>query len=139
MIKDKVEIIVQTLIDATKNSQLEWVEKGPQSKRDYHREFVATAEDGTKYETEVKFILNNNSWSLESGPSIWVRSNKLPNGTFYIYGGEFQSCRTLRDAIKTKYCSDMSPSEQIIEDALEDITKGISLSTLRDNKLNKIL
>lgn len=38
-----------------------------------------------------------------------------------------------------KYCQDMKPSEKIVEDALEGIAKGISLSTYRDNKLNKIL
>ena len=33
----------------------------------------------------------------------------------------------------------MKPSEKIVEDALEGIAKGISLSTYRDNNLNKIL
>ena len=33
----------------------------------------------------------------------------------------------------------MKPSEKIVEDALDNIAKGISLSTHRDNKLNKIL
>ena len=38
-----------------------------------------------------------------------------------------------------KYCQDMKPSEKIVEDALDVIAKGISLSTYRDNKIKKIL
>ncbi len=33
----------------------------------------------------------------------------------------------------------MNPSSQDVEDALDSIAKGISLSEYRDNKLNKIL
>jgi hypothetical protein len=44
-----------------------------------------------------------------------------------------------RKVIMDKYCQDMKPSEKVVEDALDGIAKGISISTYRDNKLNKIL
>lgn len=143
MINDKVIMIVENLIQSTKNRELEWIDKGSVDKRSYHREYYAIAEDGTKYEAEVKFTLSNSgTWVLESAPSIWVRSEKLPNGLYYIYGGNNDVKDIIvefRKLIMDKYCKDMKPSEKVVEDALDGIAKGISISTYRDNKLNKIL
>jgi hypothetical protein len=143
MINDKVIMIVENLIQSTKNGELDWTDKGNPDKRSYHREYSAVAEDGTKYESEVKYTLSNSgTWVLESSPSIWVRNEKLPNGVYYIYGGNNDVKDIIvefRKVIMDKYCKDMKPSEKIVEDALENIAKGISLSTYRDNKINKVL
>jgi len=142
MINDKVKMIIENLTLSTKNGELDWIDKGSPDKINYHREYYAIAEDGTKYETEVKYTLSNGVWQLESAPSIWVRNEKLPNGVYYIYGGNTDVRDMIvefRKLIMDKYCQDMKPSEKIVEDALEGIAKGISLSTHRDNKLNKIL
>ena len=142
MINDKVIMIVENLIQSTKNGELDWTDKGNPDKRSYHREYYTIAEDGTKYESEVKYTLSNGTWVLESSPSIWVRSEKLTNGVFYIYGGQAELKEIIsefRKVMMDKYCKDMKPSEKVVEDALEGIAKGISLSTYRDNKLNKIL
>ncbi len=142
MINDKVIMIVENLIQSTENDSLDWIDTGKLEKRNFHREYYAIAEDGTKYETEVKYLLNNGNWVLESAPSIWVKSEKLPNGSFYIYGGQTELKEVVskfRKSMMDKYCKDMKPSEKIVEDALEGIAKGISLSTYRDTKLNKIL
>lgn len=142
MINDKVIMIVENLIQSTQNGSLDWIDRSNVDKRNYHREYYVIAEDGTKYETEVKYLLSNGSWVLESASSIWVRSEKLPNGVFYIYGGQSELKEIVSDfrkLIMNKYCQDMKPSEKIVEDALDGIAKGISLSTYRDTKLNKIL
>ena len=143
MINDKVIMIVENLIQSTKNGELDWTDKGNPDKRSYHREYSAVAEDGTRYESEVKYTLSNSgTWVLESSPSIWVRNEKLPNGVYYIYGGNNDVKDIIvefRKVIMDKYCKDMKPSEKIVEDALENIAKGISLSTYRDNKINKVL
>ena len=142
MINDKVIMIVENLIQSTQNGSLDWIDRSNVDKRNYHREYYVIAEDGTKYETEVKYLLSNGSWVLESDSSIWVRSEKLPNGVFYIYGGQKEIKEIVsefRKLIMNKYCQDMKPSEKIVEDALDGIAKGISLSTYRDTKLNKIL
>ena len=143
MINDKVKMIIENLILSTENGELSWVDKSSPDKKDYHREYYAVAEDGTRYETEVKYTLSNGgTWKLESDPSIWIKNEKLPNGSYYIYGGNNDIkviVNDLRNVIIDKYCQDMKPSEKIVEDALDNIAKGISLSTHRDNKLNKIL
>jgi len=142
MINDKVKMIIENLTLSTKNGELDWINKGSTDKRNFHREYYAIAEDGTKYETEVKYTLSNGAWQLESSPSIFVRNEKLPNGFYYIYVGNNDIkdiIAEFRKVIMDKYCQDMKPSEKIVEDALENIAKGISLSTYRDNKLNKIL
>jgi hypothetical protein len=143
MINDKVIMIVENLIQSTKNGELDWIDRSNPDKRSYQREYYAIAEDGTKYESEVKYTLSNSgTWVLESSPSIWVRSEKLPNGNFYIYGGQSELKEIIyefRKVIMDKYCQDMKPSEKVVEDALDGIAKGISISTYRDNKINKIL
>ena len=143
MINDIVIMIVENLIQSTKNGELDWIDKGNPDKRSYQREYSSVAEDGTRYETEVKYTLSNSgTWVLESAPSIWVRSEKLPNGVFYIYGGQSELKEIIsefRKVMMDKYCQDMKPSEKVVEDALDGIAKGISVSTYRDNKLNKIL
>lgn len=140
MIKDKVKSIIETLIKSTESDNLKWIEIGNVDKRDFHREFESIGEDGTKYETEVKFIMSSKdgTWKLESNPSFWIKSSKLPNGSFYVYGGEYDVIG-LRKILIDKYCADMKPSEKIVEDALDSISKGISVSEYRDSKLNKIL
>lgn len=143
MVKDKLKEIIHLLQESTKSGNLVWNECGKADKRDFHREFNAVGEDGTKYETEVKFSMSSNgTWQLETSPSLWIRSEKLPNGTFYVYGAEDvtkQDLIDLRDIIKTKYCSDMNPSEKVVEDALDLISRGISRQEFRETKLNKIL
>ena len=140
MINDKVKSIIEMLITSTNGGNLQWVEKSNPDKRDFHREFVATGEDGTTYESEVKYTMSSKGgvWQLESSPSLWIRSNKLPNGSFYVYGGEYD-LKSLRQVLIDKYCKDMKPSEKVVEDALDSISKGISVAELRDSKLNKIL
>ncbi len=139
MINDKVKSIIEMLITSTKSGGLQWSEKGNPDKRDFQREFTALGEDGTKYEVEVKFTMNSNgTWQLESSPSLWIKSEKLPNGSFYVYGGEYD-LKGLRQILINKYCQDMKPSEKVVEDALDSISKGINISEYRDSKLNKIL
>ena len=140
MLKEKNTFIVDLLIQSTKNKNLIWNEIiGDASRRGYIRNMSATGEDGTKYEIEVKFIMNSKSaWQLESSPSLWIRSIKLPNGSFYVYGGE-HDIKGLRQVIMDKYCQDMKPSEQVVEDALDSISKGINIAEYRDSKLNKVL
>jgi len=140
MIKDKVYQIIETLTTITKNGSLVWSEVDPKSKeRKHKRNMFSLGEDGTRYEIEIVFKLDNSgSWIIEKEPSLWVRNKSLPNGYFYIYGGTYD-LKELRDAVKNKYCTDMNPSAQDVEDALGDIVKGISIVELRDSKLNKIL
>ena len=140
MIKDKVNQIIETLTTITKNGNLVWSESDLNSKdRKHKRSLCSLGEDGTKYEIEVIFKLDNSGkWNIEKDPSLWVRNISLPNGYFYVYGGTYNLVE-LRNLVKDKYCSDMNPSAQDVEDALESIANSISVSELRDSKLNKIL
>ena len=146
MINDKVNQIIETLLTITKNSTLVWIEtdyenrKNPNSKdRNHKRNMFSIGEDGTKYEFEISFRLDNSGkWNLEKEPSLWIRNSTLPNGAFYVYGGAY-NLKELRDIIRSKYCSDMNPSAQDVEDALGEIAKGISVVEYRESKLNKIL
>lgn len=139
MISDKVKNIIDMLIKSTESDNLKWVECGDNTKRDFQRDFYSIGEDDTRYETEVKYFMSGDgNWKMESSPSLWIRSNKLPNGSFYVYGGTYD-LKGLREVLKKKYCSDLSPSEKVVEDALDSISQGISIAEMRDSKLNKIL
>jgi hypothetical protein len=142
MLINKNKQIVDTLTEVTKNGDLVWIETDPTSdKRKHQRDMHAFGEDGTKYETQVRFHIVSSAFVLESTPSLWIKNKDLPGGSYYIYGGSDISDNlvSLRDTIKETYCSDMNPMIQDLEDQLEQICKGISISTYRDNKINKII
>jgi len=139
MLNNKNKQIIDTLIEVTKSGDLVWIETDSTSdKRKHQRDMHAFGEDGTKYETQVRFHIVNSTFVLESSPSLWIKNKDLPGGSYYIYGGS-NDLTSLRDVIKEKYCSDMNPMIQDLEDQLEQICKGISISTYRDNKINKII
>lgn len=136
MLKDKNKQIVDTLISATKNGSLIWSEYDPKlSTRPYKREMCATGEDGTKYEMEIKYTMYNSSFKIESSPAVWLRNKDLPNGMYQISEGVTE----LRDLVKSMFCMDMNPKVDDICDKLDDICKGISISTYRDIKIDNIL
>lgn len=135
MIQDKILQIIENLEEMTISNQLVWTSI-PKSNQE--RLLSATGEDGSKYELEVIFRLDSDEWKLESGPSLWLRNPNLPNGVFYVYGGKYD-LTNLRKAVMDKFCSDMSPSTKEVEDVLDSINKGISVSVYRNNKLNKVL
>lgn len=142
MLTSKNKKIINTLTDATNNGDLKWLETDSSSvKRDYQRHMYSFGEDGTKYEIEVRFIIVNSKFILESNPSIWVKNKDLPGGSYYIYGSSdlIEDIVSLRNAVIKKYCKDMDPKTEDIESKLEEICKGISISTYRDNKLKSIL
>lgn len=136
--KEKINEIAQTLIDATNSGDLVWHEVDINSKkREYDREMFSIGEDGTRFEVPVRYSLYNCIWVLETGPSMWIKNKDLPNGSYYVHGN--LEIVKLRDLLKSKFCDDMSPETKSIEDKLDSICKNISVSTYRDSKLEKIL
>ncbi len=137
--KDKILDIIETLCKSTENGDLKWSDSDPASnKRAYHRYMVAEGEDGTKFEMEVKYSLINEQWLLESEPSLWIKNTALPGGLYFVHGLKY-NLGGLRDLIKENYCSDMNPSIKDVENIMDSIRKNISVSTLRENKINKFL
>lgn len=141
MLKDRIIEIVDTLINLTESGLLVWTEDEPKSKtRYFRRKMIALGDDGTSYEIEIKFTLNHEKWNLEEEEGLWVRNTSLPNGIFYITNHRTDDMVSkLIDTILKKYCVDMNPSIEDVEDVLGDIVKGINISSFRDSKLNKIL
>jgi len=140
MVEDKLNSIMDTLCDATISGVLVWKEKNISSKdRTHKRTLNSIGEDSTEYEMEVKYTLSGNNWIIEKSPSIWIRNKTLPGGMMYVTTHNCKNVTKIRNLVKDKYCSDMSPRIEDVEDILSDIEKGINLSTYRDNKLNKIL
>ena len=135
MIKEKLEEVIDNLILNTKLETLIWNE-GDVKDRRYERTLLANGEDGTEFEIAVKYTLVSNKWKIDESKYIWIRNKKLPNGHYY---GSDDKVTRLKDILIEKYCQDLNPKESDISDALDEISKGISLSTYRDNKINKIL
>lgn len=135
--KEKIIKIINTLIDSTKSGDIEWIEISDPNKRSYERNMKSIGEDGTVFEVCVKYILIDGKWVKESKPSIWIRNKDLPGGAYYVYN--YKESIILRDLIQDMYCNDMNPKIEEVESILDNINKGISLSTYRDNKLSDIL
>ena len=136
--KEQITALIENLTLATKNGQLVWNETGPKEKRDWYREFVTSGEDGTEYETEIKYFLSGDKWQLDTSSHIWVKNDKLPNGRLFVSGLTYD-IQDLRNEIMNKFCQDMKPTTKIIEDILVDITKSVSTSTFRDSRINNVL
>lgn len=135
MIQDKILQIIENLEEMTTSSQLSWTSI---IKNSQERLLNTTGEDGTRYELEVRFNLVDDEWKLESNPSLWLRNPNLPNGMLYVYGSKYD-LNNLRKVVMDRFCSDMNPSTKEVEDVLDSINKGISISVYRNNKLNKVL
>jgi hypothetical protein len=131
---------MNTLCDVTNSGDLIWNEITKGSKdRSYKRTLISIGDDDTEYEIEVKYLLVSDKWVLDPSPGIWIKNKTLPNGQMYVTTYSCKGVFNIRDSVRLKFCSDMNPSIEDVEDILSDIEIGISLSTYRDNKLNKIL
>lgn len=141
MIKEKINQIIQTLTKLTTSNNLEWKEinNSDELKRAYYRVMSAIGEDGSKFEIDIKYSLINDTWKIEQLPSLTIRSNILPNGHMFVYGGNHPTIELLRNEVKNMYCSDMNPTTEIVEKGLDSIMKGIDLSNYRDNKIENVL
>lgn len=137
MISDKVLGIVTNLTNSTKLGSLVWEEDDSKYDRRYKRKMNSVGEDGSNYELEIEYRLVNNKFVLDKS-SLWIRNSKLPNGMFYIYGGTYD-LNPLRDIVLSMYLQDFQPSLGDLEDTLDEISKGINVSDLRDSKLSRIL
>jgi len=140
MIGDKITDIIEMLTKTTKSGDLTWTQV---SKNDYdsERRFKAKSEDDTtEFELNIKFSFNNESgsWLIEKEPSLWIRNQTLPGGSYLASGFHYKMIKDLRDIVKDKFCPEMTPSTEVFESKLDDILKGISKSTYRDTIIGKI-
>jgi hypothetical protein len=136
--KEQLKEIVDTLITSTENGSLFWKESDPNSKtRAYKRKMEANGSDGTVFTMNIEYMLSDGSWKFEEN-GIWIKNDILPEGNYNISAYKYKELLILRDLIKEKFCSDLNPKIKDVEDILSDICKGISISTLRDNKLNQL-
>ena len=138
MVKDKIALVIETLISTTESGNLIWDEDSSSYDRRYKRKMRSVGEDTSLYELEIEYKLNNEKFILDKNPSLWIRNPKLPNGMFYVYGGKYDLTK-LRDMIMVKFLPDFQPTLGDLEDTLDEIAKGISVSEFRDGKINKIL
>jgi len=136
--KEQLNDIVSTLISATENGSLVWKEDNPNTKtRTYKRKMETKGSDGTIFEMNIEYTLSDDKWRLEEN-SLWIANTTLPTGRYNISTYKNKNVLVLRDLIIEKFCSDLDPKIEVVEDILSDICKGISISTLRDNKLNDL-
>ena len=138
--KDKIEKIIQTLIDSTLNGNLKWeVEESYLFVKNDNtlRKMVSFGTDGSKFTLEVKFIHNKSVIiELDKSPGMFINNEKIPKGIMYI-DSNYGDIVKLRDIVKDKFCSDMKPSGSI-ESVLDSICNSITISELRDSKIDDI-
>lgn len=136
--KEQIIEIIDTLIGATSNGTILWKERDPNSNsRKYKRVMSANGSDNTTFEMNIEYVLYGEEWKLEEN-SIWISNTNLPEGRYNIGSYKYKEVLLLRDLIMEKFCTDLSPKIKDVEDTLSDICKGISISTLRNNKLKDL-
>lgn len=136
--KSQIESILKNLIDSTKNGSLQWKEHDPNSKaRGYKRKMVAKGSDDTVFHTLIEHRLVGEKWVLQCN-ILFIENSDLPDGMYLISEYNNPDLKSLRDCIIENYCKDMNPTIETVEELLEGISKGISISTFRDNKLKDL-
>ena len=139
--KERISKIVDMLIQSTTLRLLTWYETMPGNlnRRKSEREMFATGEDGTVFNLNIRYSTYGEKCELDKCPDLYIRSINLPNGLILASSSSYINVVKLRDIIKDKFCQDMVPPTSDIEDSLDNIYKNISLSLLRDNKIDEIL
>jgi len=139
MIDNKIETIVERLLDATKSGILNWEKIDSGIKNNTHTKWKCVAEDGTTYEMEVNYVVKNNKWQMEDYASMWIRNENLPNGTFFIYGGKSSNINSILKSIRKILTGDYVPTTDSLEYSLDVIALGISKEQHRESILTKLL
>lgn len=142
MIQEKINEIIETLISATNTGNLVWKDTESSlksSKRNYERKLEAIGQDSTVYSMDIRYSLSNDTWIIEGDPSMFIKSDSLPQGSMIAYSGRFALVKELRNLVKDKFCQDMNPTIEIVENALDSILKGIDISIYRETKITKII
>lgn len=136
--KSQIESILKNLIDSTKNGSLQWTEHDPNSKaRGYKRKMVSRGSDDTVFHTTIEYRLVGESWQLQDN-GFFIENPDLPDGCYLISKYQNPMVCELRDCVISHFCKDLNPTIETIEELLEGISKGISISTFRENKLNDL-
>lgn len=135
--KERINEILSSLIESTDNGNLEW-EVDVDSK--YKRELKSKSEDEqTEFSMSIEYRLSGDKFKL-TDPSLFFKNKSLPNGNYYVSSYEYkEKLDELTKSLLKKYCKDLKPNIKEVEDTLDSINKGISKSTYRDSRLNKIL
>ena len=136
--KSQIESILKNLIESTKNGSLQWKEHDPNSKaRGYKRKMVAKGSDETVFHTSIEYRLVGENWQLQEN-CLFIDNPDLPEGCYLISNYMNPMVNELRDCVMSHFCRDLNPTIETIEELLEGISKGISISTFRENKLNDL-
>ena len=136
--KSQIESILKNLIDSTRNGSLQWKENDPKAKaRGYKRKMVAKGSDDTVFHTTIEYRLIGENWQLQDN-GFFIENPDLPDGCYLISKYQNPMVCELRDCVISHFCKDLNPTIETIEDLLEGISKGISISTFRENKLNDL-
>lgn len=136
--KTQIESILKNLIDATQEGNLTWAESWLNaSSRDYKRRMVAQGEDGTIFHTTIEFRLTGDCWKIQDN-GVFVENPALPDGAYLISQYQSDLVVLLRNLIMSRFCPDMNPTVETVEELLEGISRGICKSTHRGNKLKDL-
>ena len=135
---DKVDNIVDTLIETTKSGEVKWNEKLSNISK-YNRKFervMFTSINDTTFNITIKYILNEGLFELEKSPFLFILNKELPGGTICVNS---DNIKNLREIIKDNFCQDMSPNSNDLDNILDSINKSISISKYIDDKLGGLL
>lgn len=138
MKSEKIERIVNSLIETTKSGETIWEEKKSiisKNNRKFER-IMSVSLGVTRFSMTIKYVLVDNSIELESSPSLFLANTELPGGSICISN---DSIILLRQIIMGIFCQDMNPNSDDLDDILDSINRSISINKYRDDKLGGLL
>ena len=134
--KDKIDEIIDNLISTTISGELVWEDVSSKNTYKFKRSLISFGGDMTKFSIGIEYNLSNYKWKLEDSKYLWIENKTLPDGRMLLSNDKVLE---LKNILITLYCTDLCPKIEDVVDTLDDICRGISLSTQRDNRINKIL
>ena len=131
--KEHFEDIIKSLTQATISGSLEWVcEKyGTSSMK-----IITNGDDGTLFSLFVSWSFKENGWE-KNDYNLEVK-NKNYSLNISLYSFNYPDVEKLGNLLYNKYCPDFKFSKSESEDTINNIKRGISISSFRDSKINKI-
>lgn len=124
--------IIDSLYGASLSGELVWTRKNITSEL---LTLNTKGEDNSEFEMVFYWSFNGTIWKL-ADPYIKVKNSKIE---FSINQNISNKIFELRDLLQKKYCPDFIKTDKDTLEIISSITRGISKSEFRNNKLTKIL
>lgn len=134
MIKQKVQALIDQVCQLTLSGELNWTVT---TSTKWSKMMKTTAEDGTKYEMDLKWVLEKEELVLEK-PFLFIRSENLPGGLYCCNHTVYDTLK-LRDILSQIHGVSTNLTTDDVCDAFDKMRVGMNKVAWREGQIGEIL